>query len=49
MPVIIDGPPGPDDPRPPLTRRLAWFAGIAIVSALATVAVAYGLEALLPR
>jgi hypothetical protein len=28
-------------------RRLAWFFGIAIASALATAAVAYGLRAVL--
>jgi hypothetical protein len=49
MPAIIEGPPGPDDPpRRPL-RRLVWFIGIAVGSALATALAAYGLEALLPR
>jgi hypothetical protein len=49
MPVIIEGPPGPGDPPRSLGRRLAWFAGIAVASALAVVLAAYGLEALLPR
>jgi hypothetical protein len=49
MPALIEGPPGRDDPRRPLSRRLAWFAGIALASALAVALVAYGLEALLPR
>ncbi len=49
MPAIIDGPPGRDDPPRPLWRRLAWFAGLALASGLATAIVAYGLKALLPR
>jgi hypothetical protein len=48
MPAIIDGPPEPGDPPRPLRRRLAWFAGLALASALATALVAYGLKALLP-
>ena len=49
MPVIIEGPPAPGAPSRPLWRRLAWFAALALGSAAATVLVAYGLEALLPR
>jgi len=49
MPVLIEGPPGRNDPPRPLGRRLAWFAGTAVVSAAAVALVAYGLEALLPR
>ena len=49
MPAIIEGPPGPGEPGRPLGRRLAWFMGIALASAVATALVAYGLEALLPR
>jgi len=49
MPAIIEGPPGPDDPPRPVLRRLGWFIGIAVGSALATALTAYGLEALLPR
>ena len=48
MPAIIDGPPGPGDPPRPLWRRLAWFAGLALASALTTALAAYGLKALLP-
>lgn len=46
MPAIIE-PPEPGAPSPPLPRRLAWFFGLAVVSALATAAVAYLLKALL--
>ena len=49
MPAIIEpqGPPGPDDPRPSLPSRLAWFTGLAIVAALATGLVAEGLRLLI--
>jgi type VI protein secretion system component VasF len=46
--AIIEGPPGPDAPRRPLWRRLAWFVGIALAAAVVTALVAYGLKALLP-
>ncbi len=49
MPPIIEGPPGPGDPPRPVLRRLGWFIGIAVSSALATALAAYGLEVLLPR
>jgi hypothetical protein len=45
--AIIEGPPKPGDPAPPLWKRLAWFAGLALAAAAATTLVAYGLEALL--
>ena len=50
MALIIEpqGPPGPDDPQPPLIRKLAWFVGLALAAALSTALVAYGLKALLP-
>jgi hypothetical protein len=48
MPVIIEGPPEPGAPCPPLWRRIAWFAAIAVASLAATAGVAYGLKALLP-
>ena len=48
MPAIIDGPPEPGDPPRPLWRRLTWFGGLALASALVTALVAYGLKALLP-
>ena len=47
MPVTIEPPPGPDDPQPPLWRRLAWFFGLALASTAATAAVAYALKGLL--
>ena len=44
---IIERPPEPGAPLAPLWRRLGWFIGLAVVSALATATVAYGLRALL--
>jgi hypothetical protein len=38
-------PPEAADGRGPV-RKLAWFVGIAVISALATAAVAYALRAL---
>lgn len=48
MPTIIEGPPGPGEPKPSLARRIVWFVGLATASAAATIAVAYALKALLP-
>jgi hypothetical protein len=48
MPAIIEGPPEPGASRRSLWRRLAWFGGLALASALGTAIVAYGLKALLP-
>jgi hypothetical protein len=47
MRAIIEPPPEPGAPQPPLGRRLAWFAGLAIASAAGTASVAYLLKALL--
>ncbi len=47
MLAIIEPPPEPGQPPGPLWKRLAWFVGLAVAAALATVAVAYGLKALL--
>lgn len=41
------GAPPPDAPKPPLGRRLMWFAGLALGGMIATGAVAYGLRAAL--
>ena len=47
MPTIIEPPPEPGEPLPPLRTRLAWFGGLATAAAAATAAVAHGLRALL--
>ena len=44
---IIEPPPEPGAPRPPLAVRLAWFAAIAAGSAILTAAVAFLLKSLL--
>lgn len=44
---IIEGPPEPDDPVPPLGRRLLWFLGLAVLSTGAVALVAYALRALI--
>ncbi len=46
---IIEGPPEPDAPAPPLWRRLVWFIAIAVVATGATAIVAYTMKALLPE
>ena len=47
MPGIIEGPPEPGDPLPPLGRRLLWFVLIALASTGAVGVVAYSLRALI--
>ena len=47
MPAIIEPPPEPGAPLPPLWKRLAWFVGLAAAASAATLAVAYGLRAVL--
>ncbi|HMO44069.1 MAG TPA: hypothetical protein PKB04_12285 [Phenylobacterium sp.] len=44
---IIEGPPDEGEPRPPVWRRLAWFAGLALAGLAATAAVAYAPRAML--
>ena len=46
MPAIIE-PPAPGAALAPLWKRLSWFAGLAVASALVVALVAYGLRALL--
>ncbi|MFT3728861.1 MAG: DUF2474 family protein [Terricaulis sp.] len=50
MPRIIEGPPEDGEARPPLAKRLLWFAAIWLGSLMVTGAVAYALRALIvPR
>ena len=44
---IIERPPREDEPLGPLWKRVAWFAGLAIVGAASTAAIAYALRLLL--
>jgi hypothetical protein len=47
MPDIIEPPPQPGAPLPPLWKRLLWFGGLALAGALSTAAIAYALRLLL--
>jgi hypothetical protein len=47
MLAIIEPPPKQGDPVPPLWKRVAWFAGLAIVGAGSTAAIAYVMRMLL--
>jgi hypothetical protein len=47
MRAIIEPPPAPGDPAPPLWKRLAWFAGLSVTGALSCAAIAYVLKLLL--
>lgn len=47
MKVTIEPPPAEGEPLAPLHRRVGWFVGLALASALATAVVAYALRALL--
>ncbi|MDO9224183.1 MAG: hypothetical protein Q7U20_10795 [Caulobacter sp.] len=47
MKVTIEPPPAEGEPLAPLHRRIGWFIGLALASALATAVVAYALKALL--
>jgi hypothetical protein len=44
---IIERPPGPEEALPPLWKRLAWFAGLAITGAASCAVIAYALKLLL--
>lgn len=44
---IIEPPPDADAPPPPLWKRLAWFAGLALTGAASCAAIAYVLRTLL--
>jgi hypothetical protein len=44
---IIEGPPGENDPRPPLRSRLIWFVALWIAGAATVGVVAYALRALI--
>lgn len=47
MPSIIEGPPEEGDPKPPLGKRLLWFAALWLGGLIAVGAVAYALRALI--
>ncbi len=47
MPTIIEGPPEPGAPEPPLRSKLAWFVGLGAAGTLAVAGVAYLLKALI--
>ena len=44
---IIEHPPEPGALLPPLWKRLAWFAGLAITGAFSCAAIAYAMKLLL--
>lgn len=44
---IIEGPPGEDEPSPPLSSRLKWFAILSLAGLGATAGVAYAMRAML--
>jgi hypothetical protein len=44
---IIEQPPEPGAPAPPLWRRVVWFAVLAFTGAFSTAAIAYVLKLLL--
>jgi hypothetical protein len=49
MRPIIEGPPEAGEPRPPLGKRLLWFAAIWLASLVSVAVVAYALRALIVR
>ena len=44
---IIERPPEPGAPLPPLWKRLAWFAGLSLTGAVSCAAIAYAMKLLL--
>ena len=48
MRAIIEGPPEPGAPSPPLWKRLVWFVGLAVSACAVTMLAAYAMKALLP-
>jgi hypothetical protein len=46
-PPIIEGPPEPGDPRPPLGKSLIWFIALWVGGLAAVSIVAYSLRALI--
>lgn len=46
-PPTIEGPPEPGDPKPPLGKRLVWFAALWVGGLGAVAGVAYALRALI--
>ena len=40
MPTIIEGPPEPGAPEPPLWSKLAWFVGLWVAGVASVAAVA---------
>lgn len=47
MAPIIEGPPEDGAPKPPLLKRLFWFALLWLGGLIAVAAAAYGLRALI--
>ena len=47
MRAIIEPPPEPGEPLPPIWKRLAWFVGLVVAGSLSVAAAAYLLKALL--
>jgi len=47
MRAIIEPPPPPGEPLPPLWKRLAWFGGLSLTGALSCAVIAYALKSLL--
>ncbi len=46
-PPIIEGPPGENDPTPPLARRLMWFGALWVGGVVVVAVLAYALRALI--